>query len=200
MMSRKTTPDMKTSNSGRRGASRGQRIEADVRHRAIIKTAPTTPGKHAIVVIVNSPSSAAGGFRVPLVYRAAPTLAQRITTVCLYDVDPSAWRASRMSLRAIAEQSDRTAWRSATIEVTDSIDVALDGADFVFSAIRVGGPAAGRRRAGGYRARPDRPGNDRQAGRDAYGLRTIPVASTWPAASGARPERVGGQLHPTPPG
>jgi len=131
------------------------------------------------VVIVKLAIIGGGGFRVPLVYRAlcADTHAQRITTVCLYDVDPLRLAGIAHVVRAIAEQSDRTAYGDPpTIEVTDSIDVALDGADFVFSAIRVGG-LAGRVADERVAIAHGLIGQETTGpGGIAYGLRTIPVA------------------------
>ena len=77
-----------------------------------------------------------GGFRVPLVYGAL--LAKRETLpfdeVVLHDLD--AGRMERMAgvLRGLAEE------RGATLpfRATTDLDDAVEGADFVFSAIRVG--------------------------------------------------------------
>ncbi len=80
-----------------------------------------------------------GGFRVPLVYRAllADTSAHRVTQVRLYDVDETRLRGIAQVLAALA------AGRPGAPEVLVSTDLdeALTGADFVFSAIRVGGTA-----------------------------------------------------------
>ena len=78
-----------------------------------------------------------GGFRTPLVYGAllGDTHDRRVDDVRLFDVD-----ASRLSVigRVLADlaagQPDPP-----RVVTTTSLDEALDGADFVFSAIRVGG-------------------------------------------------------------
>ena len=75
-----------------------------------------------------------GGFRVPLVYGAL--LRRRpFDDVVLYDVD--AGRLERVALvldGQAAEHGDRVPFRTTT-----DLDDALEGADFVFVAIRVGG-------------------------------------------------------------
>ena len=84
-----------------------------------------------------------GGFRVPLVYAAV--LGQRtahgVREVALHDTDESRLRAIG---HVLAEQAQRHTAASegpppAKVTATTSLDEALDGADFVFSAIRVGG-------------------------------------------------------------
>ena len=80
-----------------------------------------------------------GGFRVPLVYRAllADTSARGVDQVRLYDTDP-------VRVRGIAQVlSAQAAGRADAPEVVvcTELDEALTGADFVFSAIRVGGTA-----------------------------------------------------------
>ncbi|WP_147917679.1 6-phospho-beta-glucosidase [Ruania zhangjianzhongii] len=80
-----------------------------------------------------------GGFRVPLVYRAllADASPERVTQVRLYDTDP-------VRARGIAQVlSAQAAGRADVPEVVvcTELDEALVGADFVFSAIRVGGTA-----------------------------------------------------------
>lgn len=84
-----------------------------------------------------------GGFRVPLVYAAV--LGQRATRgireVALHDTDET--RLSAIG-HVLAEQAQRhTAGPGspapARVTPTTSLDEALEGADFVFSAIRVGG-------------------------------------------------------------
>lgn len=108
-----------------------------------------------------------GGFRVPLVLDA---LADRhtVSEVVLYDVD-------EQRLAAIAAVAARSG-SGLPVRTTADLDDALTGARFVFSAIRVGGPAArvvdeqvalelgvlGQETVG--------------PGGIAYGLRTIPVA------------------------
>ncbi|HET8599148.1 MAG TPA: 6-phospho-beta-glucosidase [Segeticoccus sp.] len=80
-----------------------------------------------------------GGFRVPLVYGALVRDAvaghePRVTEVVLYDEDATRLRAVASVLEQMAPEASRPAVRSTT-----DLDEALTGADFVFSAIRVGG-------------------------------------------------------------
>jgi 6-phospho-beta-glucosidase len=75
-----------------------------------------------------------GGFRVPLVYGAL-LRSQGFSDVVLHDVD--ATRLERIALvleGQAAAHGDRVPFRT-----TDDLDDALEGADFVFVAIRVGG-------------------------------------------------------------
>ena len=78
-----------------------------------------------------------GGFRVPLVYGAllADRSEGRVTEVVLHDLD-----AGRLAAigRVLSEQAAGVPDAPAVRTVTD-LDEALRGADFVFSAIRVGG-------------------------------------------------------------
>lgn len=115
-----------------------------------------------------------GGFRVPLVYGALlrDQGRPRIDQVMLYDVDPDRLSAvAQILAQAAAGYDDPPA-------VTTSTDLteALTGTDFVFSAIRVGGPSG-------------RSADEHQAldlgvlgqetvgpGGIAYGWRTVPVA------------------------
>ena len=115
-----------------------------------------------------------GGFRVPLVYRAllADRGEGRITDVVLYDLDPA-----RIAVigQVLAEQAgdDPDAPR---VSATTDLDEALTGADFVFSAIRVGGLEG---RAADERGPLDEGVLGQEtvgAGGVAYGLRTVPVA------------------------
>lgn len=80
-----------------------------------------------------------GGFRVPLVYRAllADTSARRVEQVRLYDTDPVRLRAIAQVLAAQAGGRPD----APEVVVCTELDEALAGADFVFSAIRVGGTA-----------------------------------------------------------
>ncbi|HEY7074250.1 MAG TPA: 6-phospho-beta-glucosidase [Solirubrobacteraceae bacterium] len=76
-----------------------------------------------------------GGFRVPLVYGALLRSRQAFDDVVLHDVDAS--RLERIALvleGQAAEHGDRVPFRT-----TSDLDDALEGADFVFVAIRVGG-------------------------------------------------------------
>ncbi|MCO5994823.1 6-phospho-beta-glucosidase [Actinoallomurus rhizosphaericola] len=115
-----------------------------------------------------------GGFRVPLVYRAllADRGKGRVTDVVLHDLDPARTAVIR---QVLAEQAAGYADAPAVTATTD-LDEALTGADFVFSAIRVGGLAG---RAADERLALDEGVLGQEtvgAGGIAYGLRTIPVA------------------------
>jgi 6-phospho-beta-glucosidase len=115
-----------------------------------------------------------GGFRVPLVHRALldDQRAGRVTDVVLHDVDASRLAAIR---RVLAEQADGVADPPRISHTTD-LDEAIRGADFVFSAIRVGGLAG---RASDERIALDEGVLGQEtvgAGGVSYGLRTLPVA------------------------
>ncbi|MER7832340.1 6-phospho-beta-glucosidase [Streptomyces sp. NPDC095602] len=115
-----------------------------------------------------------GGFRVPLVYRAllADRGEGRVTRVVLHDVDGTRLSAIR---RVLADQADGVADAPAVTATTD-LDEALRGADFVFSAIRVGG-LAGRAADERVALAEGVLGQETVgAGGIAYGLRTVPVA------------------------
>jgi 6-phospho-beta-glucosidase len=114
-----------------------------------------------------------GGFRVPLVYRALlgdPT----VTEVVLYDTDARRLRVVGAVLDTL--RSEPSAEPAPTVRLASELDDALRGADFVFSAIRVGGTAG--------RTRDERLPLDEGvlgqetvgAGGVLYGLRTLPVA------------------------
>ncbi|MET8838503.1 6-phospho-beta-glucosidase [Streptomyces rubiginosohelvolus] len=115
-----------------------------------------------------------GGFRVPLVYGAllGDHAEGRVSRVTLYDTD-----ADRLTAvaRVLAEQGRDIADAPAVVATTE-LDEALRGADFVFSAIRVGGLAG---RAADERVALDEGVLGQEtvgAGGIAYGLRTVPVA------------------------
>ncbi|MBY8866564.1 6-phospho-beta-glucosidase [Streptomyces sennicomposti] len=115
-----------------------------------------------------------GGFRVPLVYGALLTdrVEGRVTEVVLHDVD--AGRLSAVT-RVLAEQAAEVTDAPAVRATTD-LDEALRGADFVFSAIRVGG-LAGRAEDERVALAEGVLGQETVgAGGIAYGLRTVPVA------------------------
>ncbi|MFE6692235.1 6-phospho-beta-glucosidase [Streptomyces sp. NPDC057743] len=114
-----------------------------------------------------------GGFRVPLVYRALlddPT--RSVSELTLYDTDPRRVAVISDVLARLA----RGRTEAVPVRVAESLDAALTGADFVFSAIRVGGTAG--------RIRDERiPLSEGVLGQETvgaggvlYGLRTIPVA------------------------
>lgn len=114
-----------------------------------------------------------GGFRVPLVLGALlADPAHRIDGVSLHDVSPDRLRAITM----VAQQMWLGQDDPPVIDVTDDLDTALRGADFVFSAIRVGGLTG--------RTTDERVALDlgllgqetTGPGGIAYGLRTVPVA------------------------
>jgi 6-phospho-beta-glucosidase len=111
-----------------------------------------------------------GGFRVPLVYRALArdTGEPRVDHVVLYDPDPARVRVIGSVLAQVTG--------GPRVEVAGTLDGALAGSDFVFSAIRVGG-LAGRIQdervalaAGVLGQETTGPGGL------AYALRTVPVA------------------------
>ncbi|MFE7402912.1 6-phospho-beta-glucosidase [Streptomyces sp. NPDC057557] len=115
-----------------------------------------------------------GGFRVPLVYGAllADHAEGRVTAVTLYDTD--AGRLTAIA-RVLGEQAANVPDAPA-VTATTELDEALSGADFVFSAIRVGGLEG---RAADERVALDQGVLGQEtvgAGGIAYGLRTVPVA------------------------
>ncbi|MFJ9707819.1 6-phospho-beta-glucosidase [Streptomyces sp. NPDC101234] len=115
-----------------------------------------------------------GGFRVPLVYGAllADRAEGRVTEVVLHDLDDG--RLSAVA-RVLAEQAADVPDAPAVTATTD-LDEALRGADFVFSAIRVGG-LAGRADDERVALAEGVLGQETVgAGGIAYGLRTVPVA------------------------
>lgn len=121
-----------------------------------------------------------GGFRVPLVYEAVATAATGLTVdeVALYDVDSARLRTITAVIEGVGAQltADGRATTLPRLTATTDLREAVTGADFVFSAIRVGGAEA-------------RTVDERVAlglgllgqetigpGGLAYALRTIPVA------------------------
>lgn len=115
-----------------------------------------------------------GGFRVPLVYGAllGDHAEGRVTHVVLHDLD--AGRLSAVS-RVLAEQAAGVP-DAPEVSATTDLDEALTGADFVFSAIRVGGLEG---RANDEKVALDEGVLGQEtvgAGGIAYGLRTVPVA------------------------
>jgi 6-phospho-beta-glucosidase len=87
-----------------------------------------------------------GGFRVPLVHEAVATAATGLTVdeIALHDVDPS----RLATIRAVIEgQGERLTAEGRAVALprllaTTDLREALTGADFVFSAVRVGGAEA----------------------------------------------------------
>ncbi|WP_416971218.1 6-phospho-beta-glucosidase [Streptomyces sp. 4F14] len=115
-----------------------------------------------------------GGFRVPLVYGAllGDRGEGRVTEVVLHDLD--AGRLGAVT-RVLTEQAAGVPDAPAVTATTD-LDDALRGADFVFSAIRVGGLEG---RANDEKVALDQGVLGQEtvgAGGIAYGLRTVPVA------------------------
>jgi 6-phospho-beta-glucosidase len=115
-----------------------------------------------------------GGFRVPLVYGAllGDRAEGRVTHVVLHDVD--AGRLTAVA-RVLAEQAKDLPDAPEVCFTTD-LDDALRGADFIFSAIRVGG-LEGRADDERVALAEGVLGQETVgAGGIAYGLRTVPVA------------------------
>ncbi|GAA1896308.1 6-phospho-beta-glucosidase [Streptantibioticus ferralitis] len=116
-----------------------------------------------------------GGFRVPLVYRALfaePGSPGAVKELVLYDTDHQ-----RLSVIAcvLAAQA-HSAPGAPIVRIAQGLDDALRGADFVFSAIRVGGMAG---RVCDERIPLDEGVIGQEtvgAGGVLYGLRTLPVA------------------------
>jgi 6-phospho-beta-glucosidase len=115
-----------------------------------------------------------GGFRVPLVHQAllADRGPGRVTELVLHDLDLTRLAAIAMVL---AQQVDGVP-DPPRITTTTDLDQAVTGADFVFSAIRVGG-LAGRATDERVAFGEDVLGQETVgAGGICYGLRTVPVA------------------------
>ncbi|MGW1149410.1 family 4 glycosyl hydrolase, partial [Streptomyces sp. NPDC002454] len=115
-----------------------------------------------------------GGFRVPLVYGALLTDRGegRVDEVVLYDTDPA---RSAAIARVLADQAAADPAAAPRVRVATDLDAALHGADFVFSAIRVGG-LAGRAADERVALAEGVLGQETVgAGGIAYGLRTLPV-------------------------
>ncbi|MEU5217589.1 6-phospho-beta-glucosidase [Streptomyces sp. NPDC020807] len=115
-----------------------------------------------------------GGFRVPLVYGAllGDHAEGRVTHVTLHDLDEG--RLSAVA-RVLLEQGEGVP-DAPGVTATTNLDEALRGADFVFSAIRVGG-LEGRAADERIALAEGVLGQETVgAGGIAYGLRTVPVA------------------------
>ncbi|MFF5932790.1 6-phospho-beta-glucosidase [Streptomyces sp. NPDC012508] len=115
-----------------------------------------------------------GGFRVPLVYGAllGDHAEGRVTQVTLHDLDGGRLAAIT---RVLAEQGAGVP-DAPRVTATTDLDEALRGADFVFSAIRVGG-LEGRAADERIALAEGVLGQETVgAGGIAYGLRTVPVA------------------------
>ncbi|MFE9567455.1 6-phospho-beta-glucosidase [Streptomyces sp. NPDC006692] len=115
-----------------------------------------------------------GGFRVPLVYGALlrDHTPGRVTEVVLHDLDAARLHAMG---RVLADQAYGIE-DAPRVRTTTELDEALAGADFVFSAIRVGG-LEGRAADERIALAEGVLGQETVgAGGIAYGLRTVPVA------------------------
>lgn len=118
-----------------------------------------------------------GGFRVPLVYQALlADAAERgvaaISQVTLYDPDPQRVAVIAEILRQQAARQPHPP----TVRISTDLAHAVRGADFVFSAVRVGG-LAGRIQDEQVAREYGLLGQETVgAGGIAYGLRTVPVA------------------------
>ena len=115
-----------------------------------------------------------GGFRVPMVYQAllADAGPLRDTEVVLHDSDPERLAVMESVLARLAGRSPD----APRVTAAGDLDAALEGADFVFSAIRVGG-LAGRERDERIALDLGVLGQETTGpGGIAFGLRTIPVA------------------------
>lgn len=115
-----------------------------------------------------------GGFRTPLVYGAllGDHSEQRITEVWLHDLDEVRLETITAVLRTMASAADDPP----QVRTTTELDVALEGADFVFCAIRTGGLEG---RTADERVALDLGLLGQETvgpGGISYGLRTVPVA------------------------
>ncbi|QNN54175.1 6-phospho-beta-glucosidase [Nocardioides mesophilus] len=116
-----------------------------------------------------------GGFRVPLVHRAllADEGPGRVTDLVLHDLDAGRLR----TIGRVLEDATRThGGAGPRVHLETDLETALAGADFVFSAIRVGGLAG---RVCDERSALDLGVLGQEttgAGGVCYGLRTVPVA------------------------
>ncbi len=116
-----------------------------------------------------------GGFRVPLVHQAllADESATRVDELALHDVEPQRMQAVAAVLARAEELAGR---RGPRISMEADLATAVRGADFVFSAVRVGGLAG---RICDERAALSHGVLGQEttgAGGVTYGLRTVPVA------------------------
>src|SRR5829696_6866542 len=119
-----------------------------------------------------------GGFRVPLVHGALlrDTADRRVTEVVLHDTDDTRLDVMRRVLADQAAAHHDAPVPPPTVSATTDLDTALAGADFVFSAMRVGGLEG---RTADERIALDLGllGQETTGpGGVGYGLRTVPVA------------------------
>ncbi|WP_433154701.1 6-phospho-beta-glucosidase [Actinomadura nitritigenes] len=118
-----------------------------------------------------------GGFRVPYVYQALlrDHGSPRIEEVWLQDSDAGRLDGMAAVLAALADEDAGGAGAAPKVFTSTELDKALEGADFVFAAIRVGG-LAGRVCDERVALDLDVLGQETTGpGGLAYGLRTIPV-------------------------
>ncbi len=116
-----------------------------------------------------------GGFRTPAIYQAiaAGTTTTRYDDVALHDVDLARLERIESVLRGIDEELGTTVPRA----VTTDLDAAIDGADVVYCAIRVGG-MAGRLIDETVAVESGAVGQETAgAGGLAFALRTVPVVT-----------------------
>lgn len=114
-----------------------------------------------------------GGFRVPLVYRALlqSSDAPHVDEITLYDLDIGRLHG----IEAVLHQIGGLQGSRPVVRATTDLEVALDGADVVFSAIRTGGLAG---RVADERVALDLGVLGQETtgpGGLAYGMRTVPV-------------------------
>ena len=114
-----------------------------------------------------------GGFRVPLVYHALLGQDSAVTDLVLYDVDQGRLDAIAAVLEQVQRRDGRPGPR---VKLSTDLAEAVGGADFVFSAIRVGG-LVGRVCDERIALATGVLGQETTgAGGVCYGLRTVPVA------------------------
>ena len=116
-----------------------------------------------------------GGFRVPLVYRAllSDDSDSRVHELVLHDVDPA--RLRRVG-EVLAKLEAKAGIAGPTLRLETDLTEAVRGADFVFSAIRVGGLEGRVCDERAALAEGVLGQETTGAGGICYGLRTVPVA------------------------
>ncbi len=111
-----------------------------------------------------------GGFRVPLIHAALAADGSGVETIVLHDTDPDRMR----SVKAVLDE--RADGRGPDLVVENDLAAAVRGADFVFSAIRVGGLEGRSCDERSALAEGVLGQETTGAGGVLYGLRTVPVA------------------------
>jgi 6-phospho-beta-glucosidase len=116
-----------------------------------------------------------GGFRVPLVHGAllADRSPTRVSDLVLHDVDPA--RLRRVA-SVLADHEQRSGLTGPRVHLETDLTEAVRGADFVFSAIRVGGLQGRVCDERAALAQGVLGQETTGAGGVCYGLRTVPVA------------------------